>query len=276
MALLDRLPADRFQLEWKLPWWLGRAIGLDPAIAYEVVASNVLALASTRLQDDLADGDVAPADQAAAVEVSGALFEAAMEPYRSQLPSDSPFWPYLDRTLAGGHAAITAGQGKQRRLGALRAPLKIGAMATCLLADRRDLLESIDSVLDDAIEALVLYDHVAKWERDVGAGRWNVFVASIPGAQAAGDDRKRIRSAVLAALLTSDCLRDAFSRIDISFRRASAGATELDADLERLSDALDELAAEARAYGRDALAHYGELGKEVANLLVPSAIDRRS
>ena len=57
--LLQRLDPDRWRLEWCLPWWLGRAFGLDVEIADELVLSNVLGLGAIRLRDDLVDGEVA-------------------------------------------------------------------------------------------------------------------------------------------------------------------------------------------------------------------------
>jgi hypothetical protein len=100
MSLLERLPPDRWRLEWHLPWWLGEAFGLDADVSRELVLSNVLGLASIRLEDDLADGEVAERDLGAARAVGAALFDAAIEPYRRRIPRDSTFWPAFDGVMS--------------------------------------------------------------------------------------------------------------------------------------------------------------------------------
>ncbi|HEX8024823.1 MAG TPA: hypothetical protein VF484_01330, partial [Candidatus Limnocylindrales bacterium] len=95
-----RLDTDRWTLEWQLPRWLGAAFGLDPALAERLVTSNVLGLASVRIADDLADGEIPPEDARGAPGLAAALYEAALAPYRARFEAHHPFWRRLDGWMA--------------------------------------------------------------------------------------------------------------------------------------------------------------------------------
>lgn len=272
MSLLERLPPDRWRLEWHLPWWLGEAFGLDDDVSRELVLSNVLGLASIRLDDDLADGEVTERDLDAARAVGAALFDAAIEPYRRRIPRDSTFWPaFVDVMAAWRSRGVERGS---RTLVAAGAPLKVGAMATCVLAAREDALPALEALLDEVIESLVLDDHVADWEADVAAGRPNAFVHLAIGEP--GPNPVATRRAVLVALLTTDALPRTFTRIVAGFQRAAGAARDLDNRLEPLAKALLVMADQARDRGAALAAHYRDLGDAAAKLLVPATDDRRS
>lgn len=276
----ERLTPDRWRLEWNLPWWIGRAFGLDPIVAGDLGVSNVLGLAAIRIRDDLADGEVAERDVEAARDVSDALMEAALAPYRRHFDAGTPFWRRFDQLMTvWGEGEGTTRPDASRSASSIGAPLHVGAMAACLLTERADAIPDVAAIVDDAIESLVLDDHVADWEADVAAGRWNAFVASLGaggGESAPSADPASVRRAVLVTLLTTDALPRTFDRIVAGYLRAAGGARALDARLAPLVDALEAMASDARGRGAQVSGHYRELAERAARLLEPAGADGRS
>lgn len=272
MRLLERLPPDRWMLEWLLPWWLAHALMLPPNTAREIVLSNLLGLGSIRLQDDLADGEVEPGEAVAASALSASLYEAAVEPYRSWFPPGSRFWAHLEASMA----AWRAGSDDEGRLAARGAPLKISAFAVCLLARRSDLYRNLDRLLDDALEALVLYDHLADWQADLDAGRWNAFVAGISDGPQVPSERVRHRRAVLVALMTTDAIAVHIGRVEAGLLRAADVAETLDPPIPPLLTHLRGFALQTGEQGRELQAHYRDLGDRAARLLLDPPVDARS
>ena len=272
LALLERLPPERWRLEWRAPWWLGQAFGLDPVVSRDLVLSNVLGLASIRVEDDLADAEVPLHEAIAARDVRAALFGAAVELYRRRFERGSPFWEHFDRLLA---AWRDRGRFEAGTLTAVGAPLKVGAIATCLLSGRDADVPEIEGLFDDAIESLVLDDHVADWEPDLAAGRWNVFVESTVGSDQSRDPAA-VRRRMLVALMTTDAVPRTFTKIVAGFQRAAGRARALDPRLAPLADALDAMADDARDRGAGMARHYQELGDQAAKLLRPASRDARS
>lgn len=273
LRLLDRLQPARWMLEWHLPWWLGQAFRLDPDDAAEIVLSNVLGLGSIRLQDDLADGDIPAEDVASAGILSATLYEAALEPYRSRFQPASPFWIHLDSSMADWRAAT---RDEDRRLAARGAPLTISVVAVCLLADRPDAFPALDQCLGHALEAMVLYDHVADWEADLHTGRWNAFVAGVSSASPTPGNREARRRAVLVAMMTTDALGAHVARIEAGMLRAAALADALEVPVPALGAFFRAFAIDARVRGTAWERHYHDLGERAAKLLLNPNADVRS
>ena len=276
--LLDRLAPSRWTLEWYLPWWLGRALALDPATTQEVVLGNVLGLGSIRLQDDLTDGEVAPGDVAGARRLAAALYESALAPYRARFEPSSPFWDHLVGAMSTWRAAM-ANDGEPR-LAARGAPLKISAYALCLLAGRTPAYEAIEPCMDQALEALVRLDHLADWRVDLDAGRWNAFVADVSIGPQVPEARQRHRRAVLVAMMTTDVVADQVARIRSDFLRAAALAEvfgERQAlPLPEFVEHLERLAVDAAVQGATLSEHYRDLGDRAAKLLSGPVANARS
>ena len=271
--LLERLPPRRWTLEWYLPWWLGRAFELDREVTREIVLSTILGLGSIRLQDDLADGDVGPEDFAAARTLSAALYEAALAPYRARFDPASPFWGQLDVWMQAWERATR--DDDHLLLAERGAPLKVPAFAVCLLADRLDAFPVLERCLDLALEALVLFDHVGDWEADLDAGRWNAFVAALSSGPQAADRRRRHRSRVFAALLTTDAVDAYFARIEHGLLRAAAHAETLQPPVPSLVEHLREFSNGVRERGETVREHYHGLGDRAAELLVRAPVHAR-
>jgi hypothetical protein len=292
MRILDGLDPKRWRLEWHLPLWLGNAFGLDRSLSTEIAVSNVLGLASLRLRDGLIDGDVEAGDVAGAPALIATLYEASIDPYRSRFTPASRFWKRLDRWMtqwkaatedngqpgaadgflgdADDPAASLADQPLASRavpdwsLGHLSrrgAPLKISAYAVCLLTKRAGVFPAIERCLDDALAAMVLYDHVCDWQDDLASGRWNAFVAATGTSQRA-EDRERARAGVLAALLAGDAIERSFARIRAELERAVAASDRT--GIPALSAHLGDLATQLDAEGSVMRARYGELGDRAA------------
>lgn len=272
MRLLKRLLPERWMLEWHLPWWLGHALGLDRDVARQIVLSNLFGLGSIRIQDDLADGEVARRQVVAATALSATLYELALEPYRARFPLGSPFWEHLESCMADWRAAT----GEAGRLAARGAPLKISAFAVCDLAQRVDLYPAVDRLLEDALEALVLYDHIADWQTDLDAGRWNAYVAGISDGAQVPSERTRHRRAVLVAMMTTDAVSIHVGRVEAGLLRSANLAEKLIVPVPALVTHLRGFARQAGEQGREWRAHYRDLGDRAARLLLDPPVDAPS
>ncbi len=270
--LIERLPPERWMLEWHLPWWLGHALGLDRALARDIVLSNLFGLGSIRIQDDLADGEIARRKTAKATALATTLYELALEPYRDRFPAGSAFWGHVDACMIEWRAA----QGSEGRLAARGAPLKISAFGVCLLAGRDDVYPTLDRLLDDALEALVLYDHIADWQADLDAGRWNAFVADLSDGPQVPEERTRHRRAALVALMTTDTIAVHIGRVQAGLLRAADLGDALVVPVPPLVAHLRSFARQVGEDGRAIQAHYRDLGDRAARLLLESPNDERS
>jgi hypothetical protein len=272
IQLLGRLPPERWMLEWHLPWWLGLALGLERDLAQEIVLSNLFGLGSIRIQDDLADGEIARRKAGKASVLATTLYDLALEPYRARFPAGSPFWAHLDTCMTDWREAQRA----EGRLAARGAPLKISAFGVCLLAGRDDVYPALDRLLDDALEALVLYDHIADWQADLDAGRWNAFVADVSDGPQVPEERTRHRRAILVEMMTTDAIAVHIGRVQTGLLRAADIAETLVVPVPRLVTHLRAFARDTGDYGRTIQAHYRDLGDRAARLLLDGPGDGRS
>jgi hypothetical protein len=269
--LLERLPPERWMLEWHLPWWLGHALGLDRELARALVLSNLFGLGSIRLQDDLADGDIARRHTVKATALASTLYDLALDPYRT-FPVGSRFWPHLERCMTDWRAATGAGG----RLAERGAPLKVSAFGVCLLSGRDGVYPTLDRLLDEALEALVLYDHIADWQSDLDAGRWNVFVAELSDGPQTPTERTRHRRTVLVALMTTDVLAIHIGRVQAGLLRAADLGETMAVPVPPLVAHLRSFARQVGEAGRTIQAHYRDLGDRAAKLLLDTPNDGRS
>jgi hypothetical protein len=270
---LHRLTPAKWTLEWYLPWWLGHAFGLDPVVAAELVLSNVLGLVSIRLQDDLLDGDVAADDVRGATRLGAALFDEAVAVYRRRFDEASPFWPFLERSMAEWRRA-SAGDCPQRWADLPRrgAPLKVAGFATCLLTDRPERWALVERCLDHDLVALVRYDQVCDWEDDLRADRWNAFVAAVSPFPQSPATRDRNRSTVLAALLTSGVVAAECGRTRAEALRAAHLAAEL--ECPPLAAYLSGYAERTAAQGAEVEAHYRGAAERATTLIFGTSASR--
>ena len=274
---LDRVQPPNWTLEWRLPWWLGRAFGLPSPLAREVVVSNVIGLIGIRLEDDTADGELAEVDPATARRVAAALVDEAVAVYRPLFDASSPFWAELRAILARWRAAddrLHGRAGDPSSIAALAhraAPLQIGARAVCRLAGREAAWPDLERCLDHGLAALALYDDVCDWERDVDAGRWNAFVARVGVASQVPEQRDRNRAAVRVAMLTRGAAGEALERVRDEALRCSAAAAAL--GVEPLAAHFRWLADRAVEQGAAVDRHYASLADRMTQLFLdPSSV----
>ena len=265
----DRLQPPNWTLEWYLPWWLGHALELPARVAEAIVLSNVLGLVAIRLEDDLLDGEVTDADRASARRISASLLQRAVAIYGPMFDQASPFWSYLDRTMFEWRLAAEqrdpAADGRWW-LARRGAPLKVGARAICLLADRDRDWPAVDRCLDHALASLALYDDLCDWDADLEAGRWNAFVASLVSLAQAPETRRRNRSAVLVALMVDDAASRGFGRVQADALKAAVLARAIGSP--PLAEHLAESAARAADQGAAVQAHYRAAAHRANELLV--------
>jgi hypothetical protein len=266
VAVAERLTPPRWSLEWYLPVWLCSAFGLEGALARELVLSNLLGLVSVRLRDDLADGDVAFLDRERAERVAGIAFEEALRPYRSRFEMASPFWPRLDGWMtewAASHAS------PDLHAPSRGAPLKVSGFAICVLADRMDAWRALEFCLDQALTALVLYDQFLDWEADLGAGRWNAFVAATSAHEQRAENLERNRASVLAAMLARGATSDHFARVRAAATEAAALAERL--GVSGLHAHLSQYAITTARQGAEIEAQYVRTAEQARQLLFGGA-----
>jgi hypothetical protein len=114
-----------------------------------------------------------------------------------------------------------------RALTDLGAPLKLSAYAVCHLTAHASALPALNALLDHALLAAVLHDHVMDWESDLRAGRWNFFVAAVsPFAQNRIHERAN-HARVMEAWMTHDTPRAYFDEIEFHIRRAAQASRAL-------------------------------------------------
>jgi hypothetical protein len=261
---LARLTPDRWTVEWHLPWWLGSRFGLDPDVALSLVVSNVLGLLAVRLSDDIADGELDPED----VEDAGALATSAVDqalvPYRELFSMGSPFWSFYERSMATWRSGAEGPDHAARA-----APIKIAAVACCMLAERMDAWPILEASLDRAMTAFVLYDAFCDWEADLAAGRWNAFVASVVGDEPDSPGPARARIAVLTAMLTGDVVPEHFDRI--AGEAVAAGGLAQEIGLDDLASYLSDWVTTVASQGADAAAHYHRIADQATRLVFQNA-----
>lgn len=249
---LDRVSPPDWTLEWSLPTWLGSAFHLATAQERQLILNSAWGLLSVRLSDDLQDGELPESAAALARRLGPFCYDQAVAGYHSLFNDNSPFWnlfhQYLARwrASAGGHAEQIlkidlADPTSARDLADRGAPLKIGAAAACLLAGRGDAVPPVESLLDDILLALVLYDHAADWMHDLAAGRTNAFVACLSPGPQVPDRRESHRNEVLYKLFLGDASGPYFESIGSLIASAQAKSRELNtADLGLYLDDLQE------------------------------------
>ena len=261
-----RVGPTNWRLEWYLPWWLTNSFGLDRRLGRQLVLSNLLGLVSIRLQDDLADGELATDLVPGARDLAAAAYDEALRVYRARFAAASPFWPFLEGTMAtsrsGSNGTTAANRG---------APLKIGAYACALLAGRMDAWPALDRCLDHAVSALVLYDQFCDWETDLGAGRWNSFVAGLSPHAQSDAHRVRNRSVVLTAMLTRSAVTDQFDRALLEAKAAAALAAEL--GITPLQAYLADWTTRTAAQGAEVEAYYRRAAAQATQRMFGGAIE---
>lgn len=225
---LARVQPEGWQIEWGLPGWLSETYGLDAARARQLVLSNVLGLCSIRLQDDLADGEVADNERDSSGQLAALLYSAALDIYRAYFPPDSIFWEHVTQTMRAWRAAtdranqLNLGQvtllrtlesGPAQCLAALGAPLKLCAQAVLLMTGQT-MPSTLNDLLDHALIAAVLHDHALDCESDLQAGRWNLFVAAVSGLPQDPIHRAENRAGVARAWMMTGLPHLYFEQVD--------------------------------------------------------------
>jgi hypothetical protein len=275
LELSGRLDPAHWTLEWNIAAWVGEALLTDESILRQITLSNVLGLAAIVLFDDLEDGEVDLVGLKDAAPIAEALYQSFMAPYRALFDADSPFWAERDRLMAAwrratSSASMRSGASPSRDaiaadLAARGAPLKISVTALCRLADSRRTLSQLDSCLDHALTAMVLYDHFVDWREDLDADRWNAFVehACAWPAPQLGDARAPNR--VEVAMVSSDAITTYFDSIRGELNAATGLAAA--AGIGGLLDHLVRVEEELNAQGRNTAERYRALGRSAERLV---------
>lgn len=221
LRLLHHLAPDQWVLEWALPLWMGRWLGLSRNQAQLVSLANVMGLAYVRLEDDRLDGE---ADGMPTI-LAQKLFEGALSVYQDLFEPTSEFWGTVDRALAIwrhaqeeslldlGLESTDLDEEIGLRLGRRGAPLTIGANAILFLAGRTDLISSFEMLIAYRNGASVLLDHAQDWHADLMAQRPNLFVVTHATVPQESQFRSRILKEMVETLISRRA-GDYFHRID--------------------------------------------------------------
>jgi hypothetical protein len=268
-GLLERIDRPNWAVEWSLPYWLGEAFGLRRQVKRALTLANVFGLAYVRLQDDAIDGELAREESATAPMLAAALYHLWLEQYRRLFDATSPFWHYFERDLAtwlraalrdgreptassNGTATITHEHALE--LAERGAPLKVGAIAACLLAFREHDVPAAEQAIDHLLGAAVLLDHVHDWSEDVEAGRYNAFVSYALGRHPGDAGSAGARRAVLEEIYLDGAGRSYLALVQELIEQAQEKARPLGCTgLSHYLDRLDEnVAAYSTRLGRHA------------------------
>jgi hypothetical protein len=185
--------------------------------------------------------------------------------YRERFDPMSPFWAFVDRSMATWRSGANGRDAPSRG-----APIKIAAFATCLLAGRMAAWPRLDRCLDRALRALVAYDQFCDWEQDVAGGRWNAFVAAVTSGPQGIADRDRNRAAVLTAMLTRDVVDVQFRHIMAEAEAAAALASRL--RIEPLRAYLVEWASRSAAQGEEVAHHYRSVADRATQIMFGTVV----
>lgn len=253
---IDRLPPQRWLLEWGLPLWLGECFGLKDEPALTLAVCNLLGLTYVRIQDDLADGELPAPNGPLTMALAAVAFQQAIVYYARLLGSDERFWAALELRLNQWSQAMMAspnlppGFGAQPDLPALRrlayagAPVHIGLVAACLLSHHEGDLARLGAALEDWLLANVLLDHARDWAADLEAGRYNYFIAHSTPIEQSPAQSAAIRQRMLEMTYLDDGGQSYFDLIEELLQRARSAA--LPAGCARLNAYLDWFADQVR------------------------------
>ena len=150
---------------------------------------------------------------------AAALLSLWLLHYLPLFEAPSPFWDHLRRfqgqwlrATLGEHpldgAELRSGQADAlRHLAERGAPLKVGCVAVCLLAQRSADIAPLMAGIDAWLAGAVLVDHADDWQADLEAGRTNAFVAYLTPRSHGLHDRQAVRQAVLEELYLGSAAR---------------------------------------------------------------------
>lgn len=264
-AWLETIRPPHWALEWSLPYWVGEHFGLPSDITRQLVLANVLGLAYIRLQDALADGEVAEISPPLAPPLATALHQRWVGVLRGALGGEPRFWICFERYLTEWvWATADAHPPSAREFRAFRAadflhlahrgaPLKSCCAAAALLAGESAHLPAWEAAVDYLLVAAVLLDHLQDWAADLAAERWNAFVAYASPLPQTTDRREANQLKVLEELYVAGRARP-YLRIVRRYLHSAGRALE-PIGCPGLAHYLDWLAAQTTAYSHQ----FGEM-----------------
>jgi hypothetical protein len=189
------------------------AYGLGPAVAQDLLLSNISLLAVARALDDLADDELdEPLGEAVILTSSLQHLWASRYVRLFDGPRLARFWSYFDDFAARWLRAMLPPSPAHQPvpLAERGALLRVACAAGCVAADREDVLTPLVSGLDDLLVGVVLLDDAFDWNGDVQAGRPNALVAFCSDLPQTEANRVSNRSAVLHGLYAADVLPEYF------------------------------------------------------------------
>lgn len=172
-----------------LPFWVGKAFGVEPETRYRIALANIFGLLHFVTQDSLTDGDFTEADMPARV-VSGTLFQQQMfTHYQRCFPSQSPFWSLVDKYWLEWATSIAW----ERQIGVYSpfteenlllaarkaAPLKISTSGLALLGNRENLIPDLERAVDLMHMVMQMADDFGDLAEDFAANRFNTLLSTM-------------------------------------------------------------------------------------------------
>jgi hypothetical protein len=189
------------------------------------------------------------------------------------LPDVPEFWVELDLRMALWRSAssdrtTTDSLASVGALAQRAAPLQISAFAVCSLSDAGSAFREIEQCLDEALAAMVLYDHGCDWPQDLAAGRPNAFVAACltQGGEPFGHAARRAH--VLAAMMTTTVVADYHAGVRQRLEHAASRAEQL--SIAPLAKHLADLAHSIALQGAVRQERYDLFGLQAAQLIFGS------
>jgi hypothetical protein len=205
-----------------LPYWLGRAFGVEMALQRQVGVCSLYVLRAILDLDDIADQDAVPASLPLSVAASTLMYSEMLGRYHRLFPPDSIFWERV-RVYFGEWVRSMAWERQvaddwQRGLdldaaAGKAAPFKYGCAAIALLGGAAERLPEIERGVDLMHGLLMLIDDAFDWMKDVPAGRANTFISGLVADGLVDADDLADQEAVLKVIFTTDGVERHYRRI---------------------------------------------------------------
>lgn len=230
--LFDRISTPNWALEWGLPYWLGKSLGLSTETTWEFLLSTLYLLAFARVADDLADGESTDGTEQY---LSIMLYHLCVLQYSRLLNNDGDwadtanpasstssaqarlrFWGYFADYMTEWLHTTFSGQVKLEccldthqsedllSLARRGAFLKICCAAACCLVGEENKIQPLTHVLEEVLVGVVMLDDEFDWAADLEAGRPNAFVAHCSSLPQIPPNVPALRSAVLRSIYLSN------------------------------------------------------------------------
>ncbi|WP_010247353.1 class 1 isoprenoid biosynthesis enzyme [Acetivibrio cellulolyticus] len=215
-----------------LPFWLKDSLGIENEIAKKISIANTFLMLYFLIQDDIID-QPACKNKGTLLPLGNLFMLDFMHCYHELFPAGSPFWTYLQeytyiwsKSMLWENTDVdstqTAFTSEDLNIMAYKAaPLKVAAVAACLLGDKKELIKPISDTVDLILTSLQVVDDWIDWQEDLISGNRNYILSGVLSKKGIHSYSMLNEADVKRTLFFSDVLVDLFSIIDSNHLKIS-------------------------------------------------------